>query len=311
VSVIVVVAPGFLTTVQDLGRPGHAAAGVSASGAADPLALRIGNRLVGNAETAPALEMTMVGGSFRFEADGVVALAGPDAGARIGPRALPSWRPSPVHAGETLTCSGLRVGARLYLCVRGGLSVPLLFGSASTHLLTRMGGHEGRALRAGDRLPVSNAVAGPPHGGAVDPSAVPGYRPGEPFRATEGPQASWFTSGARALLYGAEWRVDPACDRMGIRLSGPRIETESGRELLTEGVSLGAIQVPAGGLPIVLFVEHQTTGGYPKIANVIAADLARLGGLRPRDTIRFEPITLATARELLRQQEEALDALFV
>ena len=309
-SAIVVTAPGFLTTVQDLGRPGHAAEGVSASGAADPLALRIGNRLVGNEERAAAFEMTLVGGSFRFEGEGVVALAGAEAGARIGDRAVSLWCPADVRAGETLVCSGLRGGARLYLCVRGGLSVPLVFGSASTHVLTGSGGHEGRAARAGDRVLVGAAIRGTPHRGAVDPSFVPGYRAREPFRVTEGPQASWFTAAAWASLLETEWRVDEACDRMGIRLTGPRVPLEAVRELVTEGVPLGAIQVPPSGLPIVLFVEHQTTGGYPKIANVIAADLARLGGLRPRDNLRFEAVSFQAARSLLRQQEESLDALF-
>jgi len=311
VSTVEVEAPGFLTTVQDLGRPGHAASGVSASGAADPIALRIGNRLVGNDDGAAALEMTMAGGAFRFEADGVFALAGATAAARLGDRGVAPWRPSTVRAGETLVCTALRGGARGYLCVRGGFAVPLVFGSASTHLLTGLGGYQGRALRAGDRLLLGAANARPPLDRAVDPSAIPGYRPGEPFRATQGPQASWFASEAHAILYETEWRVAEACDRMGIRLAGPRIEPVERRELLTEGVSLGAIQVPPGGLPIVLFVEHQTTGGYPKIANVIAADLARLGGLRPRDTLRFEAVSLAAARALLHAQEEALDALFV
>jgi antagonist of KipI len=311
VNGIEVETPGFLTTVQDLGRPGHAAAGVSASGAADPLALRIGNRLVGNHDGAAALEMTIVGGSFRFEADGVVALAGADAGARLRDRGVTPWRPSAVRAGETLVCTAMHGGARAYLCVRGGLAVPLVFGSASTHLLSGLGGYEGRALRAGDHLLLGAADARAPFYRTVDPSALPGYRPGEPFRATEGPQASWFPSEAHAILHETEWRVAEACDRMGIRLTGPRIQPVEPRELVTEGVPLGAIQIPPGGLPIVLFVEHQTTGGYPKIANVIAADLARLGGLRPRDTLRFEAVSRAAAHALLRAQEEALDALFV
>jgi len=310
-SGIVVVTPGFLTTVQDLGRPGHAAAGVSASGAADPLALRIGNRLVGNADDVAALEMTMVGGSFRFEQDGVLALTGHDTRARVGDRLLSPWLPAVIRAGETVVCQASVGGARAYLCVRGGLAVPPVFGSSSTHLLTAMGGHYGRALRAGDRLPLGSVTNGAPHGRAVDPTDLPGYRPGRPFRATEGPQASWFAPEARALLYETEWRLDLACDRMGIRLQGPRIQPVAARELLTEGVPLGAIQVPPSGLPIVLFVEHQTTGGYPKIANVIAADLARLGGLRPRDAIRFEEISVTAAHASLRDQEEALDALFV
>jgi antagonist of KipI len=310
VNSIRVDAPGFLTTVQDLGRPGHAAAGVSASGAADPLALRIGNRLVGNADAAPALEMTMVGGAFRFEANGVFALTGADMGARVGERSIVPWRPYPVDAGETLVCSAMRDGARAYLCVRGGLFVPLTLGSASTHLMTGLGGLEGRALRAGDRLALGAAEIHPPLYRVVDPSTIPGYRHGEPFRATVGPQASWFTDEARAVLFEAEWSVSEACDRMGIRLQGAPIATAETRQLLTEGVPLGAVQVPPGGRPIVLFVEHQTTGGYPKIANVAAADLARLGRLRPRDTLRFERISLTAAVALFRAQEEALDALF-
>jgi len=310
VSALCVMAPGFLTTVQDLGRPGHAAAGVSASGAADPVALRIGNRLVGNGDEDAGLELTMVGGSFHFEADGVFALAGADTGARLGDRDVAPWRPCKAQAGETLVCGALRGVARAYLCVRGGVAVPLVFGSASTHLLTGLGGFEGRALRAGDRLLLGSPGKGATFDRAVDPSAIPGYRPGEPFRATEGPQASWFAPEAQAVFYDTRWRVAEACDRMGIRLSGPSIRPVEPRELATEGVLSGAIQVPPGGLPIVLFVEHQTTGGYPKIANVIAADLARLGGLRPRDTIRFEAISVSAARALLRAQEEAIDALF-
>ncbi len=305
-----VVAPGFLTTVQDLGRPGHAAAGVSASGAADPLAHRIGNRLVGNRDNAPGLEMTMIGGSFHFEADVVFALAGGDSGARLGDRAVQPFTPCRAYAGDTLVCGPLRGEAHASLCLRGGIAVPLLFGSASTHLQTGMGGFEGRALRAGDRLHLGAPGEGAPFGRAVDPSQLPGYRSGEPFRATEGPQASWFAPEARASFYDTPWQVAEACDRMGIRLLGPSIRVAEPRELATEGVLSGAIQVPPGGLPIVLFVEHQTTGGYPKLANVIAADLARLSRLRPRDVMRFEPIAIEAAWALLHEQEDALDALF-
>ncbi len=309
-SAIEIVAPGFLTTVQDLGRPGHAAAGVSASGAADAIALRIGNRLVGNQDGAAGLEMTLVGGSFRFEAHAVVAITGADAGAHLGDRAVPPWSPTAVRPGETVVSAAFRGGARAYLCVRGGVDVPHALSSASTHLLTRFGGFQGRALRAGDRVLIGPAGTRAPCGHAVDPTVIPGYRLAEPFRATRGPQAAWFTPEARAMLYTAEWRVAASSDRMGIRVDGPPIVQAAPRQLVTEGVSLGAIQVPADGRPIVLFVEHQTTGGYPKIANVITADLARLGLLRPGDSLRFEEVSVAAAHALLRAQEEALDALF-
>lgn len=305
-----VIAPGFLTTVQDLGRRGHAASGVSASGAADPLALRIGNRLVGNDEGAAALEMTMSCASLRFEADAVFALTGAGIEARLDDRAIAPWQCVAARAGQTLTGTATRDGARAYVCLRGGIAVPLVFGSASTHLLTGLGGYEGRALRAGDRLELGPATARPPHEGRIDPFAIPGYRRGDPLRVTVGPQASWFPAETHALLYETPWRVGPACDRMGIRLTGPALASATRRELPSEGVGVGAIQVPREGLPIVLFVEHQTTGGYPKIANVVSADLARLGSLRPGDTVRFGAISLDGARALLRAQEEALDALF-
>jgi antagonist of KipI len=308
-SAIRILSPGFLTTVQDLGRPGHAATGVSASGAADALALRIGNRLVGNVDGAAALEMTLTSASIQFETDGVFALAGAEADARLGDRLIAPWESVAVRAGETLVGAALRGGARSYLCVRGGLAVPLVFGSASTQLLTGLGGHEGRPLRSGDRLPIGTATASPPRTGRIDPTAIPGYRRGQPFRVTEGPQASWFTPGARTSLQESVWHVSPACDRMGIRLTGPALARSTPGELLTEGVSLGAIQVPPEGLPIVLFVELQTTGGYPKIANVISADLARLGGLGPGDALRFDVVSRETARAALRSQEEALDDL--
>ena len=215
-----------------------------------------------------------------------------------------------MRAGETLACGALSGGARVYLCVRGGFDVPRVFGSASTHLSTAMGGYDGRALKGDDRLLVGPSAARAPFGRLVEPLTIPGYRPGEPFRVTEGPQASWFAPEVRARLYETDWRVSPACDRMGIRLSGGELALVAPRELVTEGVCLGAVQVPPGGQPIVLFVEHQTTGGYPKIANVIAADLARLGSLRAGDAAHFSRATISQARALLRAQEEAIDALF-
>jgi len=164
-------------------------------------------------------------------------------------------------------------------------------------------------LAAGDRLPLAKLTPAPPATHPVDASRVPGYRPGEPFRVTDGPQSSWFTREAHATLTRTTWRTSEACDRMGLRLDGPPLSMTARRELTTEGVTLGAIQVPADGRPIVLLVEHQTTGGYPKIACVASADLARLGQLRARTTLRFEKISFDAAVELLRAQTDAIDAL--
>jgi biotin-dependent carboxylase-like uncharacterized protein len=285
-----VLSPGFLTTVQDLGRPGYAHLGISASGAADALSPRIGNLLVGNPEGAAALEMTLVGGAFEFSAGATVALTGSEFASDA-----PWYCAFQRDPGDPLRIGPTRAGARCYLCVRGGIVVPPVLGSASTHLLTGMGGLEGRALKKGDILRIGDAVAGPPRRLSRPPEILRNV-----LRVTGGPQRSWFRNG----IDGAVYCVAEDSNRMGLRLVGPKLECP--RELLTEGVSLGAIQVPPSGQPIVTFVEHQTTGGYPKIANVITADLPVVGQLRPRDHVRFEYVTIREALELLRQQEERL-----
>ena len=287
------VEPGFQTTVQDLGRYGYAHLGVSASGAADALALRAANLLVGNAENAPALEMTLTGGAFEFESAAVIALTGSDFGA-----GLPLWTAIDAAAGSLVRCGPTREGARCYLAVRGGIAVPKTLGSASAHVLSGLGG---RALRRGDVLPIGEEAVRRPCSGVHAPP--PYVRPAV-LRATAGPQADWFAS----ELYRAPYVVTEESNRMGLRLHGPPIPSPAGH-MLTEGVALGAVQVPPGGQPIVLFVEHQTTGGYPKPANVISADFCRLGQLRPRDEIRFEIVTLDGALSLLRDQEQWLYSL--
>jgi biotin-dependent carboxylase-like uncharacterized protein len=282
-----VLSPGFLTTCQDFGRHGYAHLGISASGAADLFSLRWGNLLVGNAENAAALEMTLVGGAFEFTAAATVALTGSQFST-----AAPWFCAFDVKAGDILRIGPTRSGARCYLCVRGGFSVPLVLGSASTHLLTGMGGCGGRGLEKGDVLQVGDASVRP-----ARRSAFPIEIRRDTIRITDGPQHTWFAGS----LDGAVYRVAEDSNRMGLRLVGPKLE--SSRELLTEGVSLGAIQVPREGQPIITFVEHQTTGGYPKIASVISADLPAVGQLRPRDQVRFERVSMARALELLAEQE--------
>jgi antagonist of KipI len=282
-----VISPGLLATVQDLGRPGYADIGVSASGAADALALRAGNLLAGNPPGAPAIEMTMTGGVFEFHCDAVAALAG----------AIPVWHRRRVRSGETLRCEPLTNGARLYLCVRGGIAAPTVMGSASAHLVTGLGG---KALRRGETLAIGSAAGPLPRRDAI---GAPARRPA--LRVTPGPQSHWFDDD----FYSASWRLSPHSDRMGLRLEGPPVAAITGAQLLTEGVTLGAVQVPAGGQPIILFVEHQTTGGYPKIASVISADFHSLAQLRAHDRVAFERVTLDDALHALRRQEEWLGAL--
>jgi len=304
-GVIEVREPGLFTTVQDLGREGFGPMGVSPSGAADAVSLRMGNRLVSNAQGAAGLEMTLLGGTFEFPNGAVVALAGSDFGATLDGKPVELWGSFEVKSGQALKLGPTRTGARCYLCVRGGIDVKLFLDSASTHVLSGLGGHEGRALRKGDVLKMGSA-SGSTRRRRLSARALKELQPRKTLRVTPGAQSDWFPESSQRLFYESAYRVAEETNRMGIRLEGASVPEGSGGKMISEGVSLGAIQVPEGGLPIILFVEQQTTGGYPKIANVISADFRSLGQLRPRDEVRFERVGWETARSLLREQEELL-----
>lgn len=297
--VIEIESPGLLTTVQDLGRPGYGHLGVTPSGAADPVALRLGNRLMGNQEGAAALEMTLKGGRFRFPEGGVVALGG------VEFEGAPSWTTSEVRAGETLSLGAAHAGARGYLCVRGGIRVPLWLGSASTHLACGLGGFHGRRLQRGDVLEIGAATgAGPCR--TLSLRARQYLAPSKRLRVTAGPEWERFEEASREAFLGGVWRVTQDSDRAGLRLKGAALGTRGFERMITEGVDLGAVQVPPSGQPIVLFVEQQTTGGYPRIAVVVSADLFRVGQLRPGDEIRFTRVSLDEAVALARELERRL-----
>jgi antagonist of KipI len=298
--------PGLFTTVQDLGREGFGPMGVSSSGAADPISLRLGNLLVGNPKGAAALEMTLLGGAFLFPEGAILALSGSDFGATLDDLPVNSWVSFEAHPGQTLRLGPTRSGARSYLCVQGGVIVKPFLGSASTHILSGLGGFEGRPLRKGDVVRIASASQ-PYRRRSLAPHILSQLSPRKILRCTPGPQSEWFPESAQRLFYDSIYLVSEESDRMGLRLQGPALP-ESSSDMITEGVSLGAIQVPLGGSPIILFVDQQTTGGYPKIANVISADVPSVGQLRPRDKIHFEHVDFEAARSLLREQEEMLSS---
>jgi antagonist of KipI len=305
VSTIQVQTPGLQTTVQDLGRNGFGPVGVSPSGAADPISLRIGNRLVGNVEGAAGLEMMLLGGTFVFPQGAILALAGSDFGAMLDDVRIDVGTPVEVRPGQTVRLGPTSSGARCYLCVQGGIAVKPFLGSASTHILSGLGGFEGRALRKGDVLR-TGAASKDFRRRTIAPRALEHLSRRKVLRVTPGPQVDWFSESSLRSFYTGIYRVGEQSNRMGLRLEGAAVAQLGSGEMITEGVSLGAVQVPAGGAPIILFVEQQTTGGYPKIGNVIAADIHRVGQLRPRDEIRFELVTFDEARSLLVEQENML-----
>ncbi len=321
---ITVLKPGLLTTVQDLGRFGYQQAGLVISGALDAGALRTANLLVGNPETAAGLEITLRGPRLRLAADTLLALIGADLGATIGGQPVPLGRPVAARAGTVLAFDKPNASGRAWLAVAGGVAVPPVLGSRATYLRAALGGLAGRALRAGDELPVGEWPAATQRlfallkpaagvGGAArwHVAREPLARPGIPLsvRALPGPEYEQFSPASQRAFWAEPFTVTPAADRMGARLSGPSLERLAAPELLSSAVTFGTVQVPAGGQPIVLLADCQTTGGYPRLAQVIAADRSRLAQALPGTQLRFRPVTLAEAQALYLAQEQHLSAL--
>jgi biotin-dependent carboxylase-like uncharacterized protein len=302
---LVAMKPGLLTTVQDLGRDGFGAQGISPSGAADAVSLQLGNLLVENDRNAAALEMTLAGGTFIFPLGARIALTGSDFGATLNGAPIELFRTYDVAAGGEIFVGPTRGGARSYLCIGGGIDVVPFLGSASTHLLSGLGGFEGRTLKKGDTLMLGNE---PERAGVrkISEVGMALLKPRKVLRVTVGPQADWFSAAAWQSLLSAPFRVSEDSNRMGLRLDGPAMLAGESREMITEGVCCGAIQITSAGQPIILFVEQQTTGGYPKIANVIGADLHSVGQLRPRDEIHFAKVSMGEARALWIEQQQLL-----
>ncbi len=297
---IVVHRAGMLTTVQDLGRRGHRAAGVPLSGAMDRFALRVGNLLVGNEQDAAGIETTLAGPELEFTTDAIVAVTGATFAG------VPSWQPFLVRAHERLRLGNPVKGCRGYLLVAGGIQVPRALGSRSTYLRAGLGGHEGRALREGDRLPAGESPRRLAARWHIDERILPRYSPAATVRVVRGPQADEF--GGR--LEKGEFRLLPQSDRMGVRLGGSRL-LRIGRadELVSAAVAPGTVQVPPDGLPIVLMADAQTIGGYPQAANVIGVDLPIIAQARPGDRLRFEEIPLTEAQQLFLARERVLAML--
>ncbi len=303
-----VVKPGLFTTVQDRGRYGYAHLGISPAGAADALSPRIANLLVGNSENAPALEMTLLGATLEFDEAAVIAICGASCECRVGQQRIVANAAVEVAAGAVLQCGSTTDGARCYLAIQGGIDVPLVMGSASTDIRGRFGGVEGRRLQAGDVVRLGKMSGLRPR--RLRAGALEARRRAGPIRVTRGAQHDWFSFETYARFLATPYIVSEQSDRAGLRLKGEGITPQERRQLLTDGIPLGAIQVPQDGQPILLFVDQQTTGGYPKIGNVIAADMHRVGQLRPRDEISFAEVSIAEAVEALRAQERWLKTIW-
>lgn len=290
---IEVLAAGLLTTVQDLGRRGYRRLGVGRSGAADPLALLAANGALGNLRDAAGLECTVAGPSLRFLRPTRFAVAGADLGAVLERDDLGAW-PVPLgvavlaRPGNLLRFTERRRGVRGYVAFAGGLDVPLVLGARSTDLGAGFGGHAGRALRAGDVLGVVAGAGQTPHPTAASAPPETGV---VTLRVVLGPQADAFGEAARERFLGETWSVGATSDRIGCRLSGARLAHRGAAEIVTDGMLPGCVQVPPDGQPIVMLADCPTTGGYPKIATVVDADIGRLAQLLPGEGhVRFSRV---------------------
>jgi antagonist of KipI len=303
----------MFTTVQDLGRFGHASQGVTTSGAMDLLSARIANRLVGNADNAAVLEMTLVGCVMQFAAEAVIAIAGGIADMQLTrdgtTTCIIANRPTGVACKDTLAIGRIHQGCRTYLAIGGGIDVPSVLGSRSTNLLGKFGGHAGRPLKAGDVLPFTIDVNTAPctaDFGTLD-ALLDHHRTSRTLRAIAGPQHNDFADSQS--FWNATHRISNRSDRMGLRLEGTQIAPPFAGRMPSQATPHGAVQVPPEGHPIILGADHPTTGGYPVIASIASVDLPILGQLRPGDEIRFERITHDDAIHLLINNIRSIDRI--
>jgi biotin-dependent carboxylase-like uncharacterized protein len=309
-----IISPGLSTTIQDVGRSGFQRLGVSVSGALDPVSLHAANALAGNPGNTGVLEALYVGPTFAVDTDDTrLAFAGADAvieilddtDARHG-EVIPTMRSIRVRRGQVIRVGSLKNGATLYIAVEGGFAVAPALGSVSTDSRGRMGGWQGRPLVAGDVIPLRRATAS-----NRDEYLIDGLDLAAPcrFRAVLGPQSDNFSALEIERFFASQYTVSAGSNRMGMRLEGQAIGHLRGFNIVSDAIATGSIQIPGSGQPIVLLADHQTTGGYPKIATIISADLPALGRLPIGSRVSFAPITVEGAAAARRELCATVDGI--
>jgi antagonist of KipI len=300
-----VIKPGIFTTIQDAGRVGFQQYGIIVSGAIDRVAYRIGNALL-NQHNKAALEMTLIGGVYRFTKQSTIVLTGGQMMATLNDKPIHMYQPVPVKAGDLLKCGVIQSGMRSYLCITGGFLVEEVLNSSSTYLRAELGGYYGRRLQAGDCLSYEELAS---NHTTFQYNASAFYTQ-EPIRILKGSEWDQFRHHEQESFLKQSYSISVESDRMGYRLQGQQpISINNSFQLLSEAVTFGTVQLPPSGQPIVLMVDRQTTGGYPKIAQIITADLHRFSQLSPKQTVQFELVTIEQAEESYFQLEQQLRLL--
>ncbi|MCI2049138.1 MAG: biotin-dependent carboxyltransferase family protein [Lachnospiraceae bacterium] len=304
---IEVIRSGPLTTVQDRGRFGYLRSGLGPSGPMDRDAFEEAARAVGNENGEAGLEMTLFGATLKFGGPCTFVVTGADMGAKLDGTPVQRGVPVTAFAGQTLACGFAADGCRGYFAVRGGIDVPVVMNSRSTNLKCRLGGLDGRSLKDGDVLRVPDQAASGEQVSAGSTVASetgkqPVYGHSVTVRVIRGPQDDYFTAAGMATFLSSSYKVSVQSDRMGIRLEGPMIESRGGTDIVSDGIAFGSVQVPAGGQPIILMADRQTTGGYAKIATVVTADLPLLAQRKPGDEVHFTEVTVEEIQKEIRRK---------
>lgn len=300
---------GFLTTVQDMGRTGYQEFGMSVSGVMDQRSASLANILVGNDENEAVLEVTLMGPMMEFTEDNIIAVTGGNLGPKLNGKDLPMYQAVAVRKGDSMSFMGMASGSRAYVAFAGGFDIPVVMGSKSTNLKSKVGGYEGRKIGGGDEIRF-----------AAPKTALPNMylrkiKPDD-FTASEhvlrvvmGPQDDCFTEKGIATFLSETYTFTNESDRMGCRCEGEVIEHKNGGDIITDGIAFGAIQVPSHGKPIIMMADHQTTGGYTKIAGVISVDLPKVAQSRPGYKVKFQKVSIEEAQKLYVEQVEEFKAL--
>ncbi len=301
---------GMLTSVQDLGRWGYQSSGVPVAGAMDLPALKLGNAMLGNPEGAAALEVTLLGPEIEIKGGGAAVFAGADLGFSVNGRAVGSWRAVVLQDGDIITFTGPKgAGCRGCLCFAGGVDVPVVMNSRTTSMRAKIGGLDGRALKSGAVIKVGEPATlwRRLEGFRLPAELNPAVTAEEPLAIITGLQQDAFTEEGRKLLFASEYLITAESDRMGCRLEGPKIEhSDKGADIVSDGIPLGAVQIPGHGMPIIMLADRQTTGGYTKIGVLTPLSVEALVQKMPGMKVRFREAGLSEGEAEQRKIAEAV-----
>lgn len=305
---IKIINPGLLTTVQDLGRWGYQRYGMNVAGSMDHFSTRVANLLVGNDENEAVMETTLMSPEIQFECDEIISITGANMNPKINGEAVPMWTSLLVRADDKLSFSACTSGIRSYIAFSTNIDVPVIMNSKSTFLRGNIGGFEGRKLAKGDMIPLGNKVLSD-SGSYLPIKFTPNYSNSEEIRIVLGPQDDHFTQENIDIFFNSEYTITSEADRMGYRLDGPILDHIDSPDIISDGIGFGAVQIPGHGLPIIMMVDRQTTGGYTKIGNVITPDLNKLAQMKSGDKMTFKKVSIEDAQTIYREYENSIDEI--